>query len=101
MNELDVAQIFVDKLASALQILDQVSNRELFLIQTYAEYNTIFETVRKTVAEASGKEPTVLLDSIENLLCQARSMNKSNQLSYAMAICIQMDLLITYTSNMV
>ena len=32
MNELDVAQIFVDKLASALQILDQVSNRELLLI---------------------------------------------------------------------
>ena len=97
MNELDVAQNFVDKLASALQILDQVSNRELYLIQTYAEYNTIFETVRKAVAEASGKEPTVLLDSIEYLLCQARSMNKSNQLSYAMAICIQMDLLITYT----
>ena len=99
MQQVDVAQQYIDLMAHAFRVLTTHSEADLSLIKAIDGYDAIFRAVKERFDGIRNNDAGTLLETISSLINEMGSTALEQKPVYAEAICLCMDRQISYKDN--
>lgn len=99
MQQLDVAQQYMNLMADAFHVLTTCSEADLSLVKATDGYNEILKSVKECFDGIKNDNAETLLKTINSLIHKMDSADSEQKPAYAEAICLCMDKQISYKQN--